>query len=238
MDELLADSVKDLEVELETTRDNCKENMQQATLIEKEKFTQMQWDLDELQKKCMATEQKLEYELAERARVESSKISIIQENEMLLQQLDATREQLENLHKHHEEFERVLQKEKQRMELANLANSKLLHECEILCNRLQECSVNFLSEEEDRLTAQLLAQDIEKSMAKLEETRTTNGSDQRSDDVLRKMVTDIFIDNARLRMQVNTVIRCALNMYVKSDEDEEEEETPLRKTVLSRFLQR
>lgn len=37
------------------------------------------------------------------------------------------------------------------MEHANNANSKLLHECEILRNRLQECSVNFLSEEEDKL---------------------------------------------------------------------------------------
>lgn len=39
------------------------------------------------------------------------------------------------------------------MEHADIANLKLLHECEILRNRLQECSVNFLSEEEDKLTA-------------------------------------------------------------------------------------
>lgn len=37
------------------------------------------------------------------------------------------------------------------MEHANTANAKLLHECEILRNRLQECSVNFLIEEEDKL---------------------------------------------------------------------------------------
>lgn len=49
-------------------------------------------------------------------------------------------------------FQSVLQKEKQRMEHANIANSKLLHECEILRNRLQECSIDFLSEEEDKLT--------------------------------------------------------------------------------------
>lgn len=37
------------------------------------------------------------------------------------------------------------------MQLSNSANEKLLHECEILRNRLQECSVNFLVEEEDKL---------------------------------------------------------------------------------------
>lgn len=42
---------------------------------------------------------------AERACAESSKISTIQENEMLLQELDVAREQLENLHKQHEELE-------------------------------------------------------------------------------------------------------------------------------------
>lgn len=36
---------------------------------------------------------------------ESTKISIIQENDMLLQELDASRLQLENLQKYHEEFE-------------------------------------------------------------------------------------------------------------------------------------
>ncbi|KAL5825221.1 hypothetical protein ACOSQ3_021284 [Xanthoceras sorbifolium] len=302
--QFLTTKVKDLEVELETTRENCKENMQQAVLTEKERFTQMQWDMEELRKQCLEMELKLKYEQAERAHAESSKISLVQENEMLLQDLDVARDQLDNLHKHHEELEvkskadvkllvkevkslrssqselkqelgrlmkekleveRSLQKEKQRMEHANNANSKLLHECEILRNRLQECSVNFLSEEEDKLIldtsspsdaidllttsdnriglllaeAQLLAQDIEKSMAGLDETHSMNGKDQRSDDELRKMLTDIFIDNARVRMHVNSVIRCALNTYAKSDkDDDEEEETPLRKTVLSKFLER
>ncbi|KAK0595126.1 hypothetical protein LWI29_003825 [Acer saccharum] len=302
--QFLTTKVKDLEVELETTRENCKENMQQAVLSEKERITQMQWDIEELRKQCLETELKLKYEQAERARAESSKMSLVQENEMLLQDLDVARDQLESLHKDHEELEvklkadvkllvkevkslrssqselkqelgrlmkekleveRSLQKEKQRAELANNANSKLLHECEILCNRLQECSVNFLSEEEDKLIldtsspsdaidllttsdnriglllaeAQLLAQDIEKSMAGLDETHSMNDKDQRSDDELRKMLTHIFVDNARLRMHVNSVIRCALNTCVKSDEeDEEEEETPFRKTVLSKFLER
>ncbi|KDP37061.1 hypothetical protein JCGZ_06117 [Jatropha curcas] len=301
MRQFLTTKVKDLEVDLETTRNNCKENMQQAVLNEKERFTQMQWDVEELRRQCLELELKLKSEQDKRVHAESAKVSIVQENEMLLQQLDVSRQELENLHKHHEELElkskadlrllvkevkslrssqsdmkqelsrlmkekieveRVLQKEKQRMQIVTTANAKLLHECEILRNRLQECSVNFLIEEEDKLIvdtsspsdaidllttsdnriglllaeAQLLAQDIENSVANLDENRNMNGSD-RTDDELRKLLTEVFVDNARLRMQVNSVIRCALNSYVKSDKDEEdEEETPLRKTVLSKFL--
>ncbi|KAI6689921.1 hypothetical protein NL676_026749 [Syzygium grande] len=301
--QFLTTKVKDLEVELETTRYNCKENMQQATLIEKERFTQMQWDMEELRSKCLEVEMNLKAEQEEKARVESEKLSVIQERDLLLNELDVAREHLGKLHQHNEELEakskadvkllvkevkslrssqselkqelgrlmrekieveRTLQKEKQRVESASAANAKLLHECEILRNRLQECSVNFLSEEEDKLIvdtsspsdaidllitsdnriglllaeAQLLAQDVENAVVKVDEIRNANDDNGRtSDDELRKMLTDMFIDNATLRKQANSVIRCALNMYVQAEEkDEDDEEVPLRKTVLSKFL--
>lgn len=41
----------------------------------------------------------------EKVRAESTKTAVIQENKMLLQELDDAREQIENLQKHHEEFE-------------------------------------------------------------------------------------------------------------------------------------
>lgn len=303
--QFLTTKVKDLEVELETTRYNCRENVQQATLIEKERFTQMQWDMEELRSKCLEVEMNLKAEQEEKARVESAKVLVIQERDLLLNELDVAREHLSKLHKRNEELEakskadvkllvkevkslrssqselkqelgrlmkekieveRTLQKEKQRAESASAANSKLLHECEILRNRLQECSVNFLSEEEDMLIvdtsspsdaidllttsdnriglllaeAQLLAQDVENAVVKMDETRNANdGNGRTSDDELRKMLTDMFIDNATLRKQANSVIRCALNMYVQAEEkDEEDEEVPLRKTVLSKFLER
>ncbi|CAK7356947.1 unnamed protein product [Dovyalis caffra] len=318
--QFLTTKVKDLEVDLETTRNNCKENMQQAVLIEKERFTQTQWDVEELRRQCLELELKLKYEQDEKACAESAKISVLHDNKMLLEQLDVARKELEDLHKDHEELqvkskadvkllvkevkslrtsqmelkhelsrlmkeklevERAVQKEKQRAEDVIAANAKLLHECEILHNRLEECSVNFLIEEEDKLIvdtsspsdaidllttsdnriglllaeviltfaclhmfhaleqAQLLAQDLENSAARLDETHNTNGVDRR-DNELRKLLTETFIDNARLRMQVNSVIRCALNMHLKSDKDgeNEEEEVPLRKTVLSKFLER
>ena len=51
--------VKDLEVELETTKQKSKENIEQAILIEQERVTQMQWDMEELRRKSMEMELKL-----------------------------------------------------------------------------------------------------------------------------------------------------------------------------------
>ncbi|XP_062008113.1 PX domain-containing protein EREX isoform X1 [Rosa rugosa] len=304
--QFLTTKVKDLEVELETTQQNCKENIQQAVLNEKERFTQMQWDMEELRRKCLDLELQLRSEQDAREHSESTKISIIQENDILLQELDVSRQQLDNLQKFHEEFEvksktdvkllvkevkslrnsqselkqelsrlmkekleveRTLQKEKRRIECAATTNAKLLHECEILRSRLQECSVNFLVEEEDKLIldtsspsdaidllttsdnriglllaeAQLLAQDVESAVIAVDDAQDIKGGDRMADDELRKMLTDQFVDNARLRMQVNSVIRCALNANIKDendDDDEDEEDSHLRKTVLSKFLER
>ncbi|KAE9585827.1 putative Phox domain-containing protein [Lupinus albus] len=271
--------VKDLEAELETTRVKCRENVQQAVLTEKDRFTQMQWDMEELRKKCLETEMKLKTEEDERLLAESTKASVIEEKQMLQHELDAAREQLEHLHKNHEESETksktdmkllikevktlrnsqfelkqqlsdlmkekldvecLLQKEKQRMKLSHNVNSKLLHECAILQNKLQECSVNFLVEEENKLTvdtsqsdafdllansdnqiglflaeAQLLAEDVESADVVFDEMRNMTK--------LRKMLTHMFVDNASLRKQINSVIRCALNLNIKSEQDKGEE---------------
>lgn len=49
-------------MELETTSQNCKDNMQQAVLTERERFTQMQWDMEELRGRCLEMELKLRSE--------------------------------------------------------------------------------------------------------------------------------------------------------------------------------
>lgn len=295
----LMTKVKDLEVELETSKENSKESLLQAVANERDRFTQMQWDVEELKKKCLEMELKLKTEQDEKARIESSRLSIIEENEMLMQELDAARYELETLHKDHENFElkskadikvlgkeiksqrtsqselkqelsrimkekleveRVLQKEKQKREAENSANAKLLHECGILRDRLQECSVNFCIEEEEKLVmdtsspfdaidllttsdnriglllaeAQLLAQDVENSLAAKGSPGGDRNFTRSTEDEVRKMLTDIFIDNATLRKRINSVIRCTISVPDKSDE--EEEEVPSRKTVLSKFL--
>ncbi|KAF6162701.1 hypothetical protein GIB67_022360 [Kingdonia uniflora] len=158
--------------------------------------------------------------------------------------------------KENSELERVLQKEKHRTEHTKNARGKLLHECGILRHRLQECCVNFLVEEEDKFTvnsslldaldllttsdnriglllaeAQLLAQDEETSFS-----NDINGNDLGTDNEIRKMMTNLFIDNARLWKQVNSVICCALKTTITSANSEEE--TPSRKTALNKFLER
>lgn len=48
-----------MEVELDTVRQKSKENLQQAILTERERFTQMQWDMEELRRKSLELELKL-----------------------------------------------------------------------------------------------------------------------------------------------------------------------------------
>lgn len=88
--------------------------------------------------------------------------------------------------------------------------------------------------------AQLLAQDDENATAATSKIHDKSGDDLRTkDDEVRNMLTDIFIDNARLRRQVNSVIRCALKTAIVPEKDDgEEAEAPSRKTVLNMFLER
>lgn len=287
----LTTKLKDLEVDLETTKENTKDNLQQAFSAEKERYTQMQWDMEELRKKCLEMEMKLKAEQDEKTRMASENLAVIQENEILRQKIDVSRDQLENSQKQHEEsetkaktdlkvlvkevkslrsaqsdlkqelsnlmkekleLERDLQNEKQRREYANSVNVKLLHECSILQKRLQESSVNFLVEEDDKLVldtspsdaihvlttsdnriglllaeAQLLAQDVEYS---------ADTSQSMSVDELRKIVTELFIDNATRSKQINSLIRCALKTLDLSDKEDVGKEAPSKQTVLGKFL--
>uniref|UniRef100_A0A1D1YY63 Coiled-coil domain-containing protein 88B n=2 Tax=Anthurium amnicola TaxID=1678845 RepID=A0A1D1YY63_9ARAE len=310
--EYLATKVKDLEGELESTRQKSKENLQQAILVERERVTQMQWDMDELRRKTLEMESRLNSEESKRMNAESEKVSAISEKEMLMQDLDTKKELLVSLRKRLEdveikskgdikvlikevkslrnsqvemkeilnqsmkekaELERALQKERQRWEDAKLAKKKLLHECGILRHRLEDCSVNLFAEEDDKFTgnpssladaldllttsdnriglllaeAQLLARDDEsavmtsgkvQSKDPLGNKSTMNGEDPRAaDHEVRKMLTDVFIDNAILKKQVNSITRCAIKTAFKA-EKEDSDGIPVRKTVLTKLLER
>nr|XP_007137004.1 hypothetical protein PHAVU_009G092100g [Phaseolus vulgaris]ESW08998.1 hypothetical protein PHAVU_009G092100g [Phaseolus vulgaris] len=103
--DFLATKVKDLEVELETTKQKNKENLQQAILIERERFTQMQWDMEELRRKSMEMEMKLKSESGGNSYQNSAKESIVHQNDVLLQNLETTKEHLEMLSKQYGELE-------------------------------------------------------------------------------------------------------------------------------------
>uniref|UniRef100_A0A3Q7FRM6 Uncharacterized protein n=1 Tax=Solanum lycopersicum TaxID=4081 RepID=A0A3Q7FRM6_SOLLC len=151
----------------------------------------------------------------------------------------------------------ILREERQTREHATAANIKLLHEYEILRSRLEECSVSFLIEEENKLVlnasipsdaidmlstsddriglllaeAQILAQDVETTVAggNLDGEYSCTTVDE-----LRKQLADVYVDNAKLRKQMNSVIRYALQTASRSKDNEEE--NPSTKTALTKSL--
>ncbi|XP_073141796.1 PX domain-containing protein EREX isoform X2 [Henckelia pumila] len=292
----LITKAKDLEIELESTKKSGKENLEKAIIDERERFTQAQWDMEDISRKCLEMELRLKAEQDEKIVAEATKSSIVQENEELRKELDSAREQLKNLKKSQEdsdlksksdvkllvkevktlrssqselrqeldrmvkektELERRLQMEKQKTEHTKAADANLLHECEILRGRLEECSVHFLIEEENKLKmdtsypsdavdilttsdnriglllaeAQLLAQEVESSSV----TSREGGSS--SDLELRKMLCSVFMDNAILRKRVNSIVRCTLGTNNNMSEAGQEE-PPSRKAILGKFLEK
>nr|XP_027084856.1 PX domain-containing protein EREL2-like isoform X1 [Coffea arabica] len=101
--EYLTTKVKDLEVELETTKQKSKENIEQAILIEQERVTQMQWDMEELRRKSMEMELKLNSQQNQKMDTEVKVSSSNEKN--ILQELDLKRQQLEDLSKRQQEVE-------------------------------------------------------------------------------------------------------------------------------------
>ncbi|KAF5748170.1 phox domain-containing family protein [Tripterygium wilfordii] len=269
--------VRDLEVQLEATKQRSKENLQQAVMIERDRFTQMQWDMEELRQKSLEMKLKLKSEEDEKSSTVLIKESTIDENFELLDDLNATKEQLEKLSKQYEELEakskadikvlvkevkslrrsqtelkqelsqslkekseveKLLELERQIGEHGKIGRRKLLNECRILCNQLQECSaklsiedednpitesasltdaLNLLTKSDDQL-ALLLAEAQQLSVEDGTTTRANvhfgiDDDDSRTIDVeLRKMLAEIFTDNARLRKQVNAALRRVLKM--------------------------
>ncbi|GMJ15855.1 hypothetical protein like AT4G32160 [Hibiscus trionum] len=266
----LMKKVKDLEVELENTKQKSNENLQQAILLERERFTQVQWEMEDLRRKSLEMELKLNPKKDEKQITETANQSAAEEKDAMLQELNATKEQLNHISKRYEELEakskadiKVLVKEvkslrKSQRELmqevgqslsekseaeAQLeherqiikhvrnAREKLLNECRLLHNRLCECSVNLstydenlikdsssveealdlLTTSDDKITlllaeVQLLAKEEGIAFRDID-IQFDNQYDTRTDDELRKIIADIFTENAKLRKQVNSHLR-------------------------------
>ncbi|KAL6873432.1 hypothetical protein ACP4OV_013514 [Aristida adscensionis] len=307
--EYLTTKVKDLEVELEATKQKGRETLQQAILAERERITQMQWDMDELRRKYSEMESNLKTEQNEKTRVESEKTTASGEKETLMEELETKRKEVENLKQHLGEveakskadikvlvkevkslrnsqkemkkvlneyleektdLERAINREKQQSTHMKLSREKILHECRLLRERLQECSAKFLAEEQDNFSidpsslpdaldllatsdnrirllvaeAQLLAQDDEhgssddgdSSVSRSSLTMSSKDTNVTDEDTT-KMLSDLLIDNAQLRLRLNSVIRNAVHTAMKPEKDGSSEVVP-RKTVLNWLLDR
>ncbi|CAN8273259.1 unnamed protein product [Cochlearia groenlandica] len=98
--------VNDLEGELETTKQRSKENLEQAIMTERERLTQMQWDMEELRQKSYEMELKLESREDGSSHVaEPTQQPTISEKHVLSEELDARNQQLEDLSRRYEELE-------------------------------------------------------------------------------------------------------------------------------------
>ncbi|XP_021848735.1 PX domain-containing protein EREL1 isoform X2 [Spinacia oleracea] len=102
--EYLTTKVKDLEVELETTKEKSKENLQQALSLEKERVTKMQWDMEELRRRSLEFELQLKSQDA-KLPADFMSLSAFPEKDELFRELKATKDQLNILLKQHEELE-------------------------------------------------------------------------------------------------------------------------------------
>ncbi|KAF8110900.1 hypothetical protein N665_0078s0090 [Sinapis alba] len=271
--------VNDLEGELETTKQRSKENLEQAIMTERERFTQMQWDMHELKQRSYEMEMKLKSREDGSSHAEPTEQSTISERNVLSKELDARKQQLEDLSRRYDELEakskadikvlvkevkslrrshvelekeltqsltdkteaeKLLEHDRKLLENTVSARKKLLSDCRILHDRLKEYNLNLstdgngnflevsdalrlLSVSDDQIEeAQLLAgfdeaaQDIDKSLSIDTETRIM-------EDELRKILADIFVENAKLRKQVNSAMLRALQKDVKTTEDVNEE---------------
>ncbi|MFS7996860.1 putative Phox domain, PX domain superfamily protein [Helianthus anomalus] len=102
----LMTKVKDLEEELETTKLRSKENLHQAIQMERERVTQMQWDMEELRRKSLEMEFKLKSQQDDKRETEVPKTtSVIEEKNKLLVELDETKNKFDQLLKKHQELE-------------------------------------------------------------------------------------------------------------------------------------
>ncbi|KAF2533422.1 hypothetical protein F2Q70_00033402 [Brassica cretica] len=262
--------VNDLEGELETTKQRSKENLEQAILTERERCTQMRWDMEELRQKSYEMEMKLKSREDGSSHEEPTEEPTISERAVLSKELDARKQQLGDLSRRYNELEakskadikvlvkevkslrrshvdlekkltqsltdkteaeKLLEHERKLLENSASARKKLLSDCRILHDRLKEYNLNLstdvngslvedsttvsdalrlLSISDDQIEeAQLLAgfdetaQGIDKSLSIHTETRIM-------EDELRKTLAEIFIENAKLRKQVNSAMLRAL----------------------------
>ncbi|EPS74105.1 hypothetical protein M569_00650, partial [Genlisea aurea] len=96
--------VKDLEVELETTREKSRENLEQALFVERERMTQIQWEMEEIRHKSIEMELKLNSQKSQVGDDDDDRHKE-EDDDGLREKLDSVTEKYENLSKLHRDQE-------------------------------------------------------------------------------------------------------------------------------------
>ncbi|CAI0444258.1 unnamed protein product [Linum tenue] len=185
----LAKKVKDLEVELETSKQKNKENLQQAILVERERLTQMQWDMEELRRKAFEMELKLKAKEDEKSSMSLEDGPTNQQKDAALEELDITKKKLEDLTKQYEVLE-----VKSKAELKFLAKEF----------KSLQSSQKQLKEERDRAMNE--KSDIEKHLEREREI----GEDEK--DLQKRLLHDCRTVWSRLQ-------ECNLNLSTEDDDN-------------------
>ncbi|KAF6168185.1 hypothetical protein GIB67_011570 [Kingdonia uniflora] len=210
--EYLTTNAKELEIELETTKQ--KKSTKTSDVREKEYLAQ---ELD-FTKLYLVNLLNFHQELLMKSKADSK--VLVKEVKSLRNYQTELKQDLGRSFKENSELERFFQKEKHRTEHAKIARGKLLHEYGILTHQLQECSVNFLVDERDKFNVDsslsdaldllttsenrigLLLADVQfqAQVGEINFGNDINGDDLgTTDNDIRKMLTYLFIDNVRLR---------------------------------------
>ncbi|KAL0676286.1 hypothetical protein Bca4012_004267 [Brassica carinata] len=163
----------------------------------------------------------------EKAHTETTNQSLVQENQMLLQQIDDLRDKFEDLRKEHEERSKA-----ELMVLVKEVKSFRTSQSE------PKQELTRTMKEKLEMDTQLLSEEVGKP--KLATSEEQGGTD----DVVRKMLTEVLIDNARLRKQINYVLRCSWfghgTSFRESETEDQDQEgsVDLARTVLSKILEK
>ncbi|XP_020598359.1 PX domain-containing protein EREX-like [Phalaenopsis equestris] len=176
---------------------------------------------------------------------------LLKEVKFLRKSQESIREVLNHCIRENDELEMDLQKEKQRRDHTIMAMRKLLNEIGGLQHRLEECTVNFLADDEEKFTVNpsslpdalglLITSDNRINLLMAEAERlgqydgmpnnffSENNITSTVDDLeanccnMRKLLAETIADNGRLRRHMNTVRRCALKgvNHVQKEHKEE-----------------
>ncbi|KAI3521213.1 hypothetical protein L1887_10674 [Cichorium endivia] len=159
-------------------------------------------NMEELQRKCTTLELRLAIEQDARSHEESMKATTIEQNKLLMKELNDAKEQVELLRK-----QMKLKSKTDVVEVQSVKTSGkvMVDTCESLSDTID------VLETSDREIGLLLARG---------ENAEIGSEPANEDDELRKLLGDILLENAKLREQVNSVIRHALSKPRKDNAEE------------------